>query len=248
MMRRDDSPKDQVDDPRRRFLVRALSAGALAGAAGWNLEALAGIFGNLPGKLPEGRSIFELEGDVTINGKAATKESLIQPGDVIKTGRGAKLIGVIGQDALILRANTELEIAGSKAARKFFRLVTGGMLAVFGKRKESFDVTTPVATIGVRGTGLYAESEPDKTYVCLCYGKVQVQAAAEPSQFETIVSQHHDAPRYVLAKPTQGQRIVPAGFIDHTDLELATLEALVGREVPFKVSDTGEYLGPRREY
>jgi hypothetical protein len=248
MSRRDDS----VDDPRRQFLVRALAAGALAGTSGWSLEALAGPFsnvlGNLPQRLAAGQSIFDLSGEVTINGQPATKASTIKPGDVVRTGTKSHLIGVIGEDALLLRANTEVEIAGSQAARKFFRLVTGGLLGVFGKRRDAFDIRTPVATIGVRGTGLYAESDPEKTYICTCYGKVDVQSVAEPAMVETITAQHHDAPRYVLAKAQDGKRIVPAGFIEHTDLELMTLEALVGREVPFKVSDTGEYLGPRREY
>lgn len=244
MSRRD----DEVDDPRRQFLLRALSAGAFVGGVGWNIDALAAIFGKLPGRMPQGQSIFDMSGAVTINGAPATRTSAIKPGDAVRTGRGAHLIGVVGEDALFLRANTEVEIAGAQAARKFFRLVTGGLLGVFGKRRDSFDIHTPVATIGVRGTGLYAESDPEKTYICTCYGKVKVQSAAEPSVFETITAQHHDAPRYVLAKPDQGRRIVPAGFVEHTDLELMTLEALVGREVPFEVSDTGDYLGPRREY
>jgi hypothetical protein len=239
---------DPMDEARRRFLTRALGTGLLVGGAGWNLEALAAVFGRLPGRLPPGKSIFEMSGEVSINGKAADMSSLLKPGDVVRTGRKSHLIGVIGEEALILRSNTELEIAGAQAARKFFRLVTGAMLTVFGKRKDTFDVRTPVATIGVRGTGLYAESDPEKTYLCTCYGKTKLRANADPSASETIEAQHHDAPRYILAKADKGKSIVPAGFIDHTDLELMTLEALVGREVPFKVSESGEYLGPRREY
>src|ERR1043165_9720541 len=123
-MKRRDEP---IDDPRREFLVRALSAGLLAGGAGWNLEAVAGIFGGLPGRLPPGRSIFEMSGEVSINGKVADSTSRIKPGDVVRTGKGAHLIGVVGEDALILRSDTELEIAGEKAAKKFFRLVTGDL-------------------------------------------------------------------------------------------------------------------------
>ncbi len=240
--------RDSIDDPRRQFLLRALAGGALIGGLGWNLEALASIFGKLPSRMPEGKSIFDLSGDVTINGKPATMDSKIQPGDVLKTGKDAHLVGVSGDDALLIRENSELEIAGAKEVRRFFRLVTGALLTVLGPKKQGFDVRTPVATMGVRGTGIYTEVDPEKTYICTCYGKVQLAAIDDPSATEAIQSRHHDAPRYVLAKPRDGKRIVPGGFRDHTDLELMTLEALVGRQVPFKVSDTGEYLGPRRDY
>ncbi|HZP13466.1 MAG TPA: FecR domain-containing protein [Nevskiaceae bacterium] len=244
MSRRDDS----IDDPRRQFLLRALAGGALIGGAGWNLDALASIFGTLPSRMPEGKSIFEMSGEVSINGKAATMASRIEPGDVLRTGKGAHLIGVVGDDALLVRENSQMEIAGARQVRRFFRLVTGALLTVLGPKKQTFDIATPVATIGVRGTGVYTEADPEKTYICTCYGKTQISAVADRNATENIQSRHHDAPRYVLAKPQDGKRIVPGGFRDHTDLELMTLEALVGRQVPFKVSDTGEYLGPRRDY
>ena len=243
--RRSDDP---IDDPRRQFLLRALATGILAGGAGWNLPAFASIFGKLPGRMPEGKSVFELKGEVLVNGAPATADTVVKPGDTVRTGADARVIFVVGADVMLLRQQTELEIGAAKVAKRFFRVVSGAMLAVFGPQRSSFDVRTPVATIGVRGTGLYAAVDPEKSYICTCYGRTQIAAIADPAASETIQSQHHDAARYVLAAPDKGRRIVPAPFIDHTDLELMTLEALVGRKVPFKVSDTGEYLGPRRDY
>lgn len=241
------SKDDSVNDPRRQFLVRSLASGLLVGGLGWRMNALAGVLGEIPKKLPPGRSIFELSGDVRINDQPTTAASMIRPGDRIRTGKGARLVGVIGADALMLRENTELEIAAASAARKFFRVVTGGLLAVFGPRRDRFDLRTPLATIGIRGTGVYVESDPERTYLCTCYGVTDIAASDDPAQTETIRARHHDAPRYVLAQARDGKRIIPAGFVDHTDLELMTLEALVGREVPFAVTD-GDYLGPRRDY
>jgi hypothetical protein len=40
---------------------------------------------------------------------------------------------------------------------------------------------------------------------------------------------------------------VPAPFLNHTDLELMTIEAIVGREVPFGLTGS-EYEGPQRDY
>jgi hypothetical protein len=238
---------EAIDDPRRAFLLRALSLGLLVGGSGWQWPALAGVLGDVPAKLPQGRSIFALEGEVWVNGQRASRDRLIGPGDHVRTGEGARLVAVVGQDALILRERSELQLGLGQAARQFLRLVNGAMLAVFARRERKLEIQGPAAVIGIRGTGVYIEADPEKTYVCTCYGRTQISAVDDPSQVEEIVAQHHDAPRYVLARPLNGRRIVPAAFQWHTDLELMTLEALVGREVPFRLEGM-EYKGPRREY
>jgi hypothetical protein len=123
------------------------------------------------------------------------------------------------------------------------RLATGALLSVFGKGTPK-RVTTPTSTIGIRGTGLYVEARPDQSYVCTCYGEVEIATADDPSVTERIVSRHHDAPRYVL-KAGAARRIQPAPFINHTDLELALIESLVGRTPPFGLFDE-DYGGARR--
>jgi hypothetical protein len=105
-------------------------------------------------------------------------------------------------------------------------------------------VVTSTAATGVRGTGLYVESEPERSYVCTCYGEVLISAVDDANVSERIVSRHHDAPRYVL-KAGAARRIQPAPFINHTDVELALIEALVGRTPPFSLFDE-DYGGARR--
>lgn len=248
-------------EARRAFLVRALSAGWLAGGAGWNLPAFAGLFGKLPGRLPEGRSVFEVKGDVRVNGQPATENTVLKPTDRITTGGNSYLIAAVGQNAFIVRDRSVLELGGANPAKQVLRLVTGKLLGVFGRLQgsQSLAIRTPAATIGIRGTGVYAESDPDKTYLCTCYGTTQLVAAADwdpdakPRKGEAtaeqaqVTAQHHDAPKYILAQPEQGKRITPAPFINHTDLELMTLEALVGREVPFGLPKQ-DYEAPRRDY
>ncbi|HEY3486663.1 MAG TPA: hypothetical protein VGL10_01225, partial [Gammaproteobacteria bacterium] len=65
----------ELDDPRREFLVRALSAGAFiaSGAMGLLMPAQASIFGKLPRKVAAGKSFFSIEGDVRVNGQTATE-------------------------------------------------------------------------------------------------------------------------------------------------------------------------------
>jgi len=260
---------DPQFDARRRYLVRALSLGWLAGGIGWNSAALAALFGKLPGKLPAGKSVFEVKGEVLIDGKPVTESTVIKPTDKIMTGTNSYVIAAVGANSFILRDRSVLDLGGGNPLKQVMRLVSGKFLGVFGKlgRGRSLSLNTPIATIGIRGTGLYAESDPDKTYLCTCYGTTEMAAATdyefgapagardrkpkadgrEPVETTTVTAQHHDAPKYILAQPESGKRITPAPFINHTDLELMTLEALVGREAPFGLP-AGEYEAPRREY
>lgn len=236
-------------DPRRRLLVRALSAGWLAGGAGWHGPALAALFGKLPGRLPEGRSVFDLQGEVLVNGKPADRKTVIGPTDTIKTGSNSYLVAAVGANAFMLRDRSVLELGGANPLKQALRLVTGKFLGVFGKLtdRHTLTINTPVATIGVRGTGLYAEADPDRTYLCTCYGTTDLASTRDPKARATVTAVHHDAPKYIHAQPQDGKRITAAPFINHTDLELMTLEALVGREVPFGLP-ADQYEAPRREY
>ena len=236
---------DFDSDPRRRLLLRALAAGALVGGSGW---AQADTFGAVPHRLPAGKSIFEIDGRVRVNGQRANRDTLIKPGDVIETDSDGKLVGVIGADALIIRPNSRVEIGGAAGvARSFFRLVSGAMLSVFGKRDDVYEIHMPVATIGIRGTGVYTEADADKSYVCLCYGTAALTPLSRPEQQKLLTTRHHDAPMFLYKDAVEGSCMQPAPFYNHTDLELMALEALVGRKVPFAVAED-PYASPRREY
>jgi len=152
-------------------------------------------------------------------------------------------------DALLLRGNSRLQLDLGRAARQFFRLVSGAMLAVYDPRRgeDRIELSTPVVTLGIRGTGVYVETDAVRAYVCTCYGAVDIATVGGTPQRERVVTTHHDAPRWVLAQPQDGQRILPAPVMtNHDDAELILLEALVGREVPFNAGDYDER--PRREY
>lgn len=234
-------PQHDADDPRRAFLLKALAAGLLG--AGGISGAAAQFFGRRPQPLPAGQSIYEATGPVTVNGQAASGTTRVAPGDRIETGPGAQLIFVVGADAFILREKSRVEIAGAGAVIGIARLATGALLSVFGRGTPK-RVITPTSTIGIRGTGLYVEARSDSSYVCNCYGEIEIAAADDANVTERIVSKHHDAPRYVL-KAGAAKRIQPAPFINHTDLELTLIESLVGRAPPFALFDEG-YGGARR--
>lgn len=230
----------EAEDPRRAFLLRALAAGLLAsGGVG---RAGAQIFGRRPQPLPAGRSVYESTGPVTVDGQAAGSGTRVGARSRIETGKGAQFIFVVGADAFLLRESSRLELEGDGLLVSTLRLAAGALLSVFGRNDKRF--ITPTSTVGIRGTGLYVESEPERSYVCTCYGDVVIGTPDDRSVTERIVSKHHDAPRYVL-KPGAAKRIQPAPFINHTDVELALIEALVGRAPPFSLFDE-DYGGGRR--
>ena len=168
-----------------------------------------------------------------VNGRAATEKMQLKAGDVIVTGRGAELVFVANKDAFLVRENTHLELLGGTTGAIVltgFRAITGAVLSVF-ERGRAKRVYTSTATIGIRGTGLYIESEPTRSYVCTCYGVADIEATADPSYRETVESVHHDEPRYVYA--SGDAMIAQSTMQNHTDDELIMLEWLCGREVPF---------------
>jgi hypothetical protein len=240
---------EDVDPSRREWLVRALANGLFAAGGAIGLgsfgsgAAIAQPLGKVPGPLPAGRSFYEVSGPVTVNGKAATLATPVGVNDTVETGKSAQAIFVVGLDAFILRDNSRLQLKGSGIFASQLRLFTGALLSVFGKGPRSVHV--PTSTIGIRGTGLYLEAQPDLAYVCTCYGATDIAASDDPAISESIVSVHHDAPRYILAKADKGRRIVPAPFKNHTDLELTLIESLVGRNPPFSLFDES-YGSPRR--
>ena len=241
--------KYEADDPRRRTLIQMLAAGMLGtGSMASNL-ALAQILGSPPSKLPEGKSIYRISGEVTVNGQKANLETKIAGGSTIATGKDSELVYAVGQSAYIARPNTQIVVETSAAEASVvtgLRLLAGKLLSVFPSRRP-VQLQTRTASIGIRGTGVYLETDPEQTYFCTCYGVADVSALDDPTSKETVAAQHHDKPLYIVANEPAGKKIRNAPFINHTDQELMLIETLVGRQPPF-VFPKADYSGPRRSY
>ena len=241
---------DDIDDPRRELLIRALAAGLLGLSAPAAQAITFGIFGSRPRKLPDGQSIYGLSGQVTVNDKEATLATPIKPGDTVQTAQNSEIVFVVSTHSMILRGDSKLVI--EKPANSTESLLIGGLRMLSGKllsvsRNSSMQISSSTATIGIRGTGFYIESDPERTYFCACYGATEVQATADPSSKELIAAQHHDRPVYIVTDGGAGNNIRNAPFVNHTDQELALIETLVGRRTPFVFSND-VYTGPRRTY
>ena len=183
------------------------------------------------GKAPRG--VARVRGDASVNGVAAKPGMAVRPGDRVVTGANGEIVWVIGRDAMLLRADSQVELNGAagRIIANGFRVVTGAILSVFAAGQAK-TVTTLTATIGIRGTGVYIESEPDRTYVCTCYGEAELAASDDPAAREIVNTEHHEQPRYIYPKGMP-RMIEKAPFINHTDAELILLESLVGRKPPF---------------
>jgi hypothetical protein len=203
--------------------------------------ASAGIAGLIQAALANGAKslkpgIHRIKGDVTVNGKPAQAGMSVDNDAAIVTGADSEAIFVIGQDAYLQREKSSVSFTGKAAGATagVMRVLTGGILSVFGKGDKK--LLTPTATIGIRGTGCYIEAEADRVYFCLCYGSAEVSPTTEPNQIRHIVTKHHEQPIYIH-KNSPLPTMTKAPMINHTDAELELLESLVGRLPPFAEND-----------
>ena len=215
----------------RRKWMQAIAAMGAAGASGYLSELLAA------GDLPPG--LHRVDGKVSVNGKEARSGSQVNMGDKVATGPGSTAVVVLKGDAMLMRADTVIEIRGSSGLMSDMIISAGRVLTVFSKKNVA--VKANMATIGIRGTGAYIEVLPGEVYFCLCYGEAVL---AGPNMSEkTVVTKHHEQP-LLLTESGGTLKAEPGGFRNHTDEELVMLEKLVGREPPF-VKD-GAY--PQNKY
>ncbi|ABK46135.1 conserved hypothetical protein [Magnetococcus marinus MC-1] len=195
-------------------------------------------------------------GGITANGHSLMQGEAIPAGALLQTDMGTQAVVVIGQDALLLRPETQLQLDPPTLAQVTeaavvtdaspstlaetlgvpgFLLQSGGVLSVFAQGRRQ--LRTPQALIGIHGTGIYLELEAQRTYACTCYGTVTITPTANPNMQARIQTHHHDDPRYI---DRHGDNLmVTAPVINHTDAELTMLEALVLRKPPFISSITG---------
>lgn len=238
------SKLDDYEHPRRRFLETMLAAGMYSLGSGILVPNQSLAMGKVPTELEPGKSIYDLSGEVTVDGRRATESTVIKSDSTLVTGSNSHLIFAVGKDAFIMRENSRLELSGKGFIVDTLNLLTGKLLSVFGKSRHK--IKTPTVTVGIRGTGIYVESDTDVSYVCTCYGTVDLASTTDSQSKTTITSSHHDDPKYIHKEGKTGKKIEPGPFINHTDLELSLIEELVGRSLPYMPGDA--YDGPGRSY
>lgn len=178
------------------------------------------------------QGVRTVKGEVRVNGLPVVPGSLIRPGDTVEVGKDALAAFVVDQNAFLMRSDSRAEFAGGSVLAAV-RLVTGGLLSVFGGGEHR--LTTATATVGIRGTGAYMEAEPGRTYFCLCYGTAELTATVGGAK-DSYSTTHHESPRYIYGDGRK-RSITRAEVSNHTDAELVLLESLVGRKPPQSFMD-----------
>ena len=193
------------------------------------------------------RGFKQITGEVYLNGQRINPEQLesqdgvpVQSDASISTGSDGSAVFVINRDAFLIRGNSRVELKpnllnGKQNEISGFNLKSGAILSVFPRKRRT--LRTLSAVIGIRGTGVYLETNSDKTYVCTCYGTSHLQVKDAPEINETVTTVHHDQPRLIYSGE---KRIDPAPVINHSDQELILLERLVGRVPPFVKHQSNE--------
>ncbi len=232
------SQNNEKTKHQRRRLLQGLSAWMLTMMLP-AVKAIAATF-TPPPKLPATQSVYRVSGRAWVNGNRADTNTSIKPGDTVKTAMDSEIVFVVGDHAMLLRGGSHLVIEPHENSTlgslliKGLTLLSGKLLSV--SRNKGMRIQTPSATIGIRGTGVYLEAGPDKTYFCTCYGEVDVVSNNDATSKETVLSSHHDKPLYIYGNGQPGQCIHVAhrsGKPNHSDQELILAEALVGRVPPF---------------
>lgn len=129
----------------------------------------------------------------TVNAQSAdgatrtlSKGAEVNIGDTLKTLSGRMQVKFSDGGYISLQPNTEFTIdeynyTGNKDGKEkgFFKLVKGGLRAITGAigktDKENYKVSTPTATIGIRGTEYVALQEGDRLQVKVGAGAVVIQ-------------------------------------------------------------------------
>lgn len=204
----------------------------------WGLPRLSVNGAAAMGRYPQG--IRKIEGIAAVNGQSAQVRDIVAIGDTVTTGPDGKVVFVVDTAVFLLRENTRMTLTreniDESAVLDVIRLLEGKMLGVFSRRRRK-QLLTPTAVVGIRGSGVYSEADPQTTYLCTCYGHAEIKSLADPQNRESVTTRHHEAPRYIDA----AGRIRPAPVVNHTDAELILLESMVGRRPPFVESDGHGY-------
>lgn len=188
-----------------------------------------------PSALPHQGVITYLEGEVNLEGNPAEIGQIVAPGALVSTGSegfceirfGEKNIFQIMPDTL---ARISLDQGtGRIDLEKGTLALLLNRLAVLGGDEE-FQVTTPVAIAGVRGTAFFVKVESEtSTYICACNGSLDTVDASGTTEVP-LSSQHHMALRYSLDGAGQVVTSSP-GLLYHGDEDMEALAERIGDSI-----------------
>ena len=168
-----------------------------------------------------------ISGTARINGKPQPVGNL--KSFKVQTG-GEKAVLKTASDIFYLDPDTEAEFeraADGTVAQ--INIAAGALLSVFDpNRSQRAQIRTPNATGSIRGTGTYFayQANEERTYVCCCYGGVDLENGDGGG--EKLRTSYHNA---VILPQGGGVEAAPYSVpLNHYDDDIAALEKLAGRE------------------
>jgi hypothetical protein len=207
---------------RRSFLQAAASWTALGGFA--------------QAQAQQRSNVVERRGDFLINGRPMAPQQSILSGDTMQSGPDSNMVFVVGNASFLVRQNSYLTVERGATLNTIsvLRLLVGAVASVWGPGRRR-QIVTPTLTAGIRGTGIYTEvfkAQNDRSYLCNCYGVVELDASGEQMRSE---AQYHQS-FYADATAQGGRRLTPAGAINHSDEEIENLARLVDQRTAWQIA------------
>ena len=161
--------------------------------------------------------------------KTGADGKLIRPGERMIAGEGGAVLR--SRDQLFyLDAGTDAEFDTDSTGKiSTISVVKGGILSLFGpKTGKGTKILSANASASIRGTTTYFawQEEHQRTYVCCCYGSVELENGDGGGiRLDTT---YHNA---VILPPGGGTQPAPYDApLDHYDDDIAALEARAGRQ------------------
>jgi len=145
----------EAEDPRRRLLIRALAAGFFSESL-VSRRADAQALGSRPEPLPQGRSIYRIDGQVLVDGAQATLETRVSARAVVQTGASSEVVYAVGTSAYLQRSDSTVTLQSPEpdsATVSGVEVIAGKILSVFPSGR-AVRLTTKNASIGIRSASL----------------------------------------------------------------------------------------------
>jgi len=175
--------------------------------------------------------IQRIEGKVLLNKKPASQGALVKSADEITTLPNSKAVVLYEDEVYQIRENTTFILPSGINKDNTSNLVTGSVLAAFTPGKPRKMKIGGLATLSIRGTGIYARTDNEGVHYCLCYGHSTLASHDHSVDLDTASKFHKDL--IVLKDGNIRTPKFTERKLDHTSRENIELEKLLNRPSPF---------------
>jgi len=178
-----------------------------------------------------GSNIQNIEGQVYINKVIAKPGIPVKANDEISTGPNSKVVVLYEDEVYQIRENTTFVLPSGTNKDNTSNLVAGSVLAAFTPGKPRKMKIGGLATLSIRGTGIYARSDNEGVHYCLCYGHSNLASHNHSVDLDTASKFHKDL--IVLKDGNIRKPKFTERKLDHTSRDNIELEKLLDRPSPF---------------